>query len=62
MEGMEVLRELRSQLTVRQTPIVVVTADLTDEIKQRAVDAGAYSCIAKPIQVRDFLDTIACLI
>lgn len=62
MEGIEVLRELRSQMTTRQTPIVVVTAELSDEMKRRALDAGAHSCIAKPIRVRDFLDTIACLI
>jgi CheY-like chemotaxis protein len=62
MNGMEVLKELRKQMGKQQIPIVVVSADLTDEINRTALDAGAHSCIAKPIQVRNLLDTIACLI
>ena len=62
IDGIEVLKELRKQTGARHTPIVVVSAGLSDEVRRRALDAGAHSCIAKPIQVRTFLDTIACLI
>jgi CheY-like chemotaxis protein len=62
MDGLEVLKELRKQLSTAQIPIVVVSAGLTEEMKQSALDAGAHSCVAKPIRVRDLLDTIASLI
>lgn len=62
MNGLEVLKELRKQAATQHIPVVVLSADLTDDLKQRALDAGASSCLRKPIQVRDLLDTVACFI
>ena len=62
VDGIEVLKELRRQKSTRRTPIVVVSADLTDNMRCRALDAGAHSCLDKPLQVRQFLDTIVCLL
>jgi PAS domain S-box-containing protein len=61
MDGMDVLKKLRDQMSAQQVPIVVVSADLTDAVKRTLLDAGAHDCIAKPIRRREFLDTILCL-
>lgn len=62
VNGMDMLKELRRQSSTRQISIVVVSATLNPEMKQAVLDAGAQGCLAKPIQVRSFLDTIACLV
>ncbi len=62
MDAAEVLRELRSHASTRQVPIVVVGAGWTEEMRRKMLDAGAHSCLAKPIQARDFLDAIAGLL
>jgi DNA-binding response OmpR family regulator len=62
MSGMDVLKALRSALAGRQIPVVVLSDKLTDQIKQNAREAGAHTCIAKPVEVRDLVDTVVCLI
>ena len=61
-DGLATLKELRGQMGARQTPIVVLSAGLTEDVRCRALDAGAHVCLDKPIRVREFLDTIVTII
>lgn len=40
-------------------PIIGVTADATDEARQRCLDAGMVACLTKPIEPRHLLDVIS---
>lgn len=50
MDGFEVMRELRPQLDAAgYLPILVLTADATDEARRRALEGGARDFLTKPI-------------
>lgn len=62
MDGLEATRILKADETLRQTPIVALTAFAMkgDEAKVRAAGCDAY--IAKPIQYQSFLAEVAKLL
>ena len=53
MDGWRVLSRLKHDLTTRHIPVCVIS---TDDSRDRALRAGAYAFLAKPIQSRDVLD------
>jgi CheY-like chemotaxis protein len=55
LDGLEVLRRLRSQDATRQTPVLVVSADATAERVEQAFALGATDYITKPVDVSSFL-------
>jgi signal transduction histidine kinase/AmiR/NasT family two-component response regulator len=57
MSGVEVL-ELIKTSPVRQTPIVVISADATPGQIERLVAAGAHTYLTKPLDVRQFLQVV----
>jgi HAMP domain-containing protein/signal transduction histidine kinase/CheY-like chemotaxis protein len=55
MEGWRVLERLKHDMTTRHIPACIIS---TDESRKRALESGALSFIAKPIQNSDVLDQI----
>ena len=51
MDGLEVLEQLRSAIPVNSfTPVVVLTADIAFEARQRALALGAHDFLTKPFE------------
>ncbi len=61
MDGYEATRQIRllSDKAKAQVPIIAMTANAFDEDRQRALDAGMNEHIAKPIEIRKLMDTLA---
>jgi PAS domain S-box-containing protein len=55
MAGSDVLRELKTNLSTRDIPVVVVSADATSGQKARLLDAGARAYLTKPLDLKEFL-------
>jgi signal transduction histidine kinase len=53
--GREVLRRLRVEPATRDTPVIILTADVTPRRMERVLNEGAQACLTKPIDVRQFL-------
>jgi signal transduction histidine kinase/CheY-like chemotaxis protein len=53
--GEQVLRELHADPELRQTPVIVLSADATAGQVQRLLAAGARAYLTKPLDVRRFL-------
>lgn len=56
--GYEVVQTLRSRPQTQQTPIVIMTTRAGDKHRQLAVDIGANSYIAKPVDERTLLQEV----
>jgi PleD family two-component response regulator len=64
MDGFAILEALRSDAPETFLPIVVLTADITEEAKARALEAGATDFLVKPVsqteallRIRNLLET-----
>jgi CheY-like chemotaxis protein len=55
IEGWRVLSRLKNDLSVRHTPVHVIS---TEEARQRALDSGARRFVAKPLQSRKAVDEV----
>jgi two-component system cell cycle response regulator len=58
LNGLEVTSLMRQDPTLREIPVVALTAYAMDGDKQRAIDAGCSGYMTKPIDTRSFLQTI----
>jgi CheY-like chemotaxis protein len=56
--GVEVLRRLREDPSTRDTPVLVVSADASAGQLERLREAGADAYLTKPLDVREFLETV----
>ena len=59
MDGITLVRELRSLSTYKFTPMLVLTTESGPETKQRGKQAGATGWIVKPFNPEQLLATIA---
>lgn len=59
MDGIALVRELRSLEAYRYTPVLVLTTESGQETKQRGREAGATGWIVKPFNPEQLLATIA---
>ncbi|MET0482866.1 MAG: response regulator, partial [Aestuariivirgaceae bacterium] len=50
MEGWQILRQVKADIAFRHVPVCVIS---TDDARDQAMGAGAYSFLAKPVQSRD---------
>jgi len=50
MDGLKLIRRVRTDPVHKETPIVVITTEGADEDRQRALQLGANAYITKPIQ------------
>jgi two-component system, chemotaxis family, chemotaxis protein CheY len=55
MDGLKLVKRVRSDPTHGRTPIVVITTEGSDEDRQRAMQLGANAYITKPIQARQVI-------
>ncbi|MBA6289250.1 PAS domain S-box protein [Colwellia sp. MB3u-4] len=58
IEGDEVLFQLRNNVTTRQIPILILSADATDSQKEKLLAMGANAYITKPLDVRKFITKV----
>jgi two-component system chemotaxis response regulator CheY len=59
MDGIALVRELRSLPTYRYTPMLVLTTESSQEKKMQGKQAGATGWIVKPFNPEQLLATIA---
>lgn len=50
MDGFEVLRRLKQQAATRTIPVIVVSANVVDQVRTRALASGASHFASKPFQ------------
>lgn len=50
-DGVTVVRQYRATANVRQIPIILLTADITNEQMKEGITAGANAYIIKPFQI-----------
>ena len=50
MDGLKLVKRVRSDPTHKNTPIIIITTEGSDEDRQRALQLGANAYITKPIQ------------
>ena len=53
MSGFEVLRAIRRQLTLHRVPVLVLTADTSEEALARSFGFGADDFVPKPVKGRE---------
>lgn len=59
VDGIEVLRRLKSDEKTRQIPVAVLTSSKEDRDLKECYRLGVNSYIAKPVEFQQFADTIA---
>jgi two-component system, cell cycle response regulator DivK len=59
MNGIEAFKVLRADAQTSAIPIIAVTASAMTEDRKRIIDAGFDGLQTKPINVKEFLDTVA---
>jgi CheY-like chemotaxis protein len=58
MSGEEVFRKLRSDPRTAKIPVVVISADATNDSRSRLHSSGADGYLTKPLDVDEFLSTV----
>jgi len=58
IDGLEVLRQLRSNEATKLTPIVILTSSVEEQDLVRGYGLGANSYIRKPVDFTQFVDAI----
>jgi len=61
LDGVEVLRALRANPRTATVPVVVLTSAAEPREVAQCAQAGANSCIKKPIEFREFAETVRAL-
>ncbi len=59
VNGLEVLRELKTHPMLQKIPVIVLTSSAEDRDIQRAYELGANSYIVKPVDFEKFIDVAA---
>jgi two-component system, chemotaxis family, chemotaxis protein CheY len=58
MDGLKLVRRVRTDPAHKDVPIVVITTEGADEDRKRAMDLGASAYIVKPIQATAVIATV----
>jgi two-component system chemotaxis response regulator CheY len=58
MDGLKLVKRIRSDETHRDTPIMIITTEGGEEDRQRALALGATCYIAKPIQAPQVINKV----
>jgi two-component system, chemotaxis family, chemotaxis protein CheY len=58
MDGLKLVKRVRSDPTHKDTPIVIITTEGASEDRQRALQLGANAYITKPIQAPQVIATV----
>lgn len=60
MDGLSAIRKIRARQDVgASTPVILVTADTSEDLDARSLAAGANEVVRKPIDMRILFDAIA---
>jgi two-component system response regulator len=59
LSGIDVLRRIRAEPTMRLTPVVIMTSSNEEEDVLNSYESGANSYVRKPVQFRAFVDAVA---
>jgi two-component system chemotaxis response regulator CheY len=62
MNGIEFLKAVKQHPTSKFTPVVMLTTEAGDDLKQQGRAAGAKAWIVKPFQPQTLLDAVSKLI
>jgi two-component system, chemotaxis family, chemotaxis protein CheY len=62
MTGVELVRAVRAHPVHSQLPILAVTTDAEEDVRDTVIEAGASACILKPFGPDELLDTISRLV
>jgi len=57
-DGFTVFSELKDNIETKSIPVVFITARNDNELKQKALNAGAFDFIEKPINVAYIIDLV----
>lgn len=57
IDGLEAIQQIRQQETLRQVPIIALTALTMDGDRERCLEAGANEYLGKPVKLKQ-LDTL----
>ena len=58
MDGLKLVKRVRSDAVYRDVPIVIITTEGAEEDRQRALQLGANAYITKPIQAPQVISTV----
>jgi CheY-like chemotaxis protein len=58
MDGLSVVRKIRSEPALSKTPVVVISALAAAEDRQAALEAGADAFLAKPFTMEELTQAI----
>jgi two-component system response regulator len=58
LDGLEVLRRIRSHDSTKHLPVVVLTSSKEDKDIARSYQLGANSYVRKPVDFKQFIDTV----
>ncbi|WP_457556375.1 response regulator [Candidatus Pyrohabitans sp.] len=58
VDGIEVLRYIKSRPSLRRIPVVMLTTSKNDRDIETCYDLGANSYIVKPVSFREFMETV----
>ena len=58
MDGLKLVKRVRSDPAHKDTPIVIITTEGSQEDRQRALQLGANAYITKPIQAPQVIATV----
>ena len=62
MDGLKLIKRIRSEETTRELPIIVITTEGGLEDRKVAINLGANSYITKPIRAPQVVDTVKALL
>jgi|APIni6443716594_1056825.scaffolds.fasta_scaffold309740_1 CheY-like chemotaxis protein len=58
VSGYDFLKEIKSNDTTRNIPVIIVSATADPENKKKSIEMGALDFINKPIDIQSFIDKI----
>ena len=62
LNGLEVIKKLRSNPKWKQLPVIILTASVDQGLKQEALREGANAYLHKPVRLREFEAAVAKII
>ncbi len=58
LDGLRAMALLREERETRDIPVIVLSANLSDEERRQALEAGALDIIPKPLELQSFVSTV----
>ncbi len=62
MDGLKLVKRVRSDPTHKDTPVIIITTEGADEDRKRALELGANAYITKPIQAPQVISKVKALL